>query len=142
VIIVKQGVPTGVISRGTLLRWLGNWGAIARDQQPGPARSNLGQLCRHIQATASAIIHEAERLKNDAPADADDPIPRAVNAATRLQEQAQALIALSQIQYRFEPRIRETPAAADPLPLTSAASVGPFGITAQDSALLTCAQVC
>jgi diguanylate cyclase (GGDEF)-like protein len=137
VIVVKRGLPSGMISRGTLLRWLGNWGAIAHQSKPHETRNHLGQLCGHIQATASAIIREAERLRSDVRADDGDPIPRPVNAATRLQEQAQALIALSQIHYRFDPRIRVTASASPVPPIVTAGSASLAGAP-RDAVLLAC----
>jgi signal-transduction protein with cAMP-binding, CBS, and nucleotidyltransferase domain len=104
VVIVDNDVPTGVISRGTLLRWLGNWGAILASRERSDSLEPLGLLCTHIHAAATAIVVEAERLQQEAAISTDNAVPIAVNAATRLQEQAQDLLALCQVHYKFEPR--------------------------------------
>jgi diguanylate cyclase (GGDEF)-like protein len=104
VVIVRDGIPTGVVSRGTLLRWLGNWGAL----MPGNVRENgmrhMHTLCNHAAAVATTIEAEVRQLQHDVTHQSGTAVPCIVNAATRLQEQAQDLLSLSQIHYQFAPR--------------------------------------
>jgi hypothetical protein len=60
-------------------------------------------MCEHIQKAASAISYEAERFQTDVVGNRDDVVPAVVTAATRLQEQAQDLLALSQLHNSFTP---------------------------------------
>jgi hypothetical protein len=113
VVIVRQGVPTGMISRATLLRWLGSLGAMLDGQGQDRPHSNLRKLCRHIHATAEAILQEAERLTEGMGRDSGESSPAACRAAIRLQEQAQALLGLSQLHACFEPGPLAAPEASD-----------------------------
>ncbi len=103
VIVVRDRTPVGVVSRGTLLRWLGNWGALLRRNERSDGIEGLRVLCEHIQKAATAIACEAERFRTDVVNNADDALPAVVTAATRLQEQAQDLLALSQLHHAFTP---------------------------------------
>jgi CBS domain-containing protein len=103
VVIVDQGAPVGVISRGTLLRWLGNWGALLAQRERTNRIDSMGLLRNHIQEAAAAIAQEAERLEHDASFADDNAVACTVKAATQLQEQAQDLLAMCQVNHQFEP---------------------------------------
>ncbi len=116
VIVVRNDTPVGVVSRGTLLRWLGNWGALLRRNERSDGIEELQVLCEHIQKAASAIAGEAERFHEDMVNNGDHAIPAVVTAATRLQDQAQDLLALSQLHYSFTPQPRSGAAAVTESP--------------------------
>ena len=117
VIVVRDKTPVGVVSRGTLLRWLGNWGALLRRNERSDGMESLRLLCEHIQKAATAIASEAERFQTDVVNNADDALPAVVTVATRLQEQAQDLLALSQLHHAFTPlpRLGKLQVAEPPL---------------------------
>jgi hypothetical protein len=87
------------------LRWLGNWGPILAQRRDRAEGNEF--LWGHIQATATAIALEVETLLTDRAHSDDELLVRAVNAATRIQDQAQNLVALSQVHYAFQPRTEE-----------------------------------
>ena len=109
VAIVRDGVPVGVISRGTLLRWIGNWGVLFDRYGRGDNTNGLELLCSHIQLAASTIALEAEQFQHDVVKSAEHAVPCAINAATRLQDQAQDLLALCQVHYQFNPQPSPNP---------------------------------
>jgi CBS domain-containing protein len=104
VVIVDGSVPVGVISRGTLLRWLGNWGSLLAQREMRDDVDRVGLLRGHMRAIAGAIARESERLEGDVSLAADNAVASAISAATKLQEQAQDLLAFCQVHHRFEPR--------------------------------------
>ncbi len=103
VVIVKDGVPRGVISRGGLLRWVGNWGMV-RSMIPMPKGQEepIGNY-RPFLDTFTALEEELQRFREEIEDAYDDPVPAMVNAATRLQQGIQDVLAYSQIHYSFEP---------------------------------------
>lgn len=96
VVIVKEGRPTGVISRANLLRWFRNWSTVhgsnggEEGDQGSPADRNdrfaaISRLLETAEQRASAVRHGLF----DA---ASDPLPPLVGEATRLQELADSLL--------------------------------------------------
>lgn len=102
VVIVKEGAPIGVISRGTLLRWIGNWGLMRARSMTPDALVPLEGFAR----AALGVSHELEQLRRElAAATGSEVVPCVIHSATRMQEQVQDMLALSQIYYRFQPDI-------------------------------------
>lgn len=103
IVVNKQHMPVGVVSRGSLLRWMGNWGTFASHRNPpcGPSADLVpGESLRR---SAQAIRAEAQRLDECLAEGPADVAPLVVHAATRIQEHAQDLLALSQMNDHFRP---------------------------------------
>ncbi|MBI3839853.1 MAG: diguanylate cyclase [Planctomycetia bacterium] len=97
VVIVRDGRPTGVVSRGSLLRWYSNWikmqkqGALAGlDSDNAPARLRLIQ---GAQAIARCAVELSDSVSVSA--QADDLVPPVIEGVSRLQELIQDLFACS-----------------------------------------------
>jgi CBS domain-containing protein len=92
VIVVRDGEPTGIISRGTLLRWYRNW-LSAHDRQvdtegewsncQGVSGLTTRQRMSH---TATAIAHEAVALREALSGESDDCLPLLIDRASKIQE--------------------------------------------------------
>lgn len=93
VVVVKEGRPTGVISRATLLRWLRNWSNLndQGDRIPRPASASS----RHggILKAAAVATERLAILRNHLSKDHSDFVPCAVAEATRLEELANEILA-------------------------------------------------
>jgi two-component system cell cycle response regulator len=92
VVVVKEGIPTGLISRGTLLRWYSNWLAThGRPALPNlesadrPATSGLTSR-QHMSHAATAIAHEASALQEALAGEGDDCLPLLIDRASKIQE--------------------------------------------------------
>lgn len=88
IVVVKDGRPTGVISRSTLLRWFRNWLQAQSTQQTSHTDTPWQeQECR--KASIIDIAKTAERLAAEIPQklvkDEDNLIASVVGEATRLQ---------------------------------------------------------
>jgi CBS domain-containing protein len=95
VVIVRDRLPVGVVSRGTLLRWLKNWDSVlprrGQLQTPG-ARHTLSE---QVGRLADGIADEATGLRQNASDTHESLVPSIVCTATRLQDKAQDLLTLS-----------------------------------------------
>jgi diguanylate cyclase (GGDEF)-like protein len=96
VIIVKDGFPTGMISRGTLLRWYNNWLAV-NCQLPQPvARDGLAsERQRRHQAladTGQSLATAASYLQRQLANEAEDFLPALIDTASRMQEMVNDLL--------------------------------------------------
>ena len=93
VVVVREGRPTGVISRATLLRWLRNWSNVHdqfdRIPRPAPVSSRHGGI---VKATEVATERLAV-LRSHLAEDQSDFVPCAVAEATRLEELAHEILA-------------------------------------------------
>ena len=107
VIVVKDKKPTGIISRGTLLRWFGNWGmadmirAHAQSQglraaQNQRSKDNLGKVTENL-------VVQLGDLRAELTSDDDDPTASIVATATKIQELAGEMLAYSQLHHVFDP---------------------------------------
>jgi diguanylate cyclase (GGDEF)-like protein len=103
VVIVKDHVPTGVISRGGLLRWLGNWGMVCLQQGIEPRDDNHLTSLEMFRKTTASIRQDFEQFDEEVQTQADDVVPCVVNGVTRMQERLQDLLALSQVCHEFRP---------------------------------------
>jgi diguanylate cyclase (GGDEF)-like protein len=95
VVVVRDGTPTGMISRGTLLRWFSNSTATRRavddatEMLPTPenARDQLSMSC-------AAIAEEIGRLHSALDdSTLEDVLPSLVGGASRIQELVNDLLA-------------------------------------------------
>lgn len=98
VVVVDRGRPTGVISRGTLLRWFRNWVATRREAVDHHSGwSDNERACRKagIVKTAEATARRATQLRRRVANEEDsDFVPCVVGEATRLQSLVNDLLAL------------------------------------------------
>jgi diguanylate cyclase (GGDEF)-like protein len=97
VIIVKDGYPTGIISRGTLLRWYSTWLAV---HHPKGCEAAAGRLAasgnerrRGLVDTAQSLFETASQLHGHLESDDEDFVPMIIDAASRMQESINDLLA-------------------------------------------------
>jgi CBS domain-containing protein len=93
VVIVAEGKPVGVVSRGNLLRWLGNWD---RAERPDQTQSKTQTCQRTLQHIAKALMREIDCLEMDVEPPGHMWLPALVNVATTLQELATDVLGLAQ----------------------------------------------
>ena len=116
IVVVKNGRPTGVISRGSLMRWLGNWGVTRSVDRPLPNTNSPSDKLKlfsneQLSATAAALglySQRIEKLSNADPVQAqtvDKTMFELVDVATKIQEVGNDLLGFSQVKYRFESRL-------------------------------------
>jgi diguanylate cyclase (GGDEF)-like protein len=92
VVVVRDGMPTGIISRGTLLRWYSNWlavhgrGLTAKDASLSERGASALTSREHMSQTATAIAHEAAALQLALTSQSDDCLPLLVDRASKIQE--------------------------------------------------------
>jgi diguanylate cyclase (GGDEF)-like protein len=109
VIIVQDGYPTGLISRGTLLRWFSTWLAVHGQRPPVGEEACEGDHLRRMQSirrTAHLLAEQAVRLDGQFGNEAADFLPALVDSTSRMQELINDL--LSDSRY-----VLETQAFAD-----------------------------
>lgn len=101
VVIVKDQVPVGVITRGSLLRWASNVFRaehLEREQGAHPHSCDAGGFEAprdRILRTARAVSSEGEKLANLASQHGVDLTPCVVGGASRIQELVTDLLACS-----------------------------------------------
>ncbi len=92
IVVVKDGIPTGIISRGTLLRWYSTWlAAHGRSALPNSEladRQGASGLTsrQHMSHAAVAIAREAATLQEALTSQRDDCLPLVIDGASRIQE--------------------------------------------------------
>ncbi len=101
VVIVKDQVPVGVITRGSLLRWASN---VFRTEHLDREHNSHMHTCdaagcesprERILRTARAVANEGEKLMRLAGDDGTDLTPCVVGGASRIQELVTDLLACS-----------------------------------------------
>jgi diguanylate cyclase (GGDEF)-like protein len=98
VVIVNDGRPTGMISRGSLLRWFVNSLSYDRSstEEAAPACDiSLPPPRQRLAATARSLADAAAHLELDLCNDEVDVVPCVVGGASRLQELTNDLLAYS-----------------------------------------------
>jgi diguanylate cyclase (GGDEF)-like protein len=95
VVIVKDGFPTGIISRGTFLRLMANWQAARESSRRSESDDNTDRLAieRHLAATMQRLEASVTEIENSLATDAG-ATPLFVGAAS-IQDLALDLVALS-----------------------------------------------
>jgi CBS domain-containing protein len=87
VIIVNDGFPTGMVSRGTLLRWFNNWHAVFAPQQAArPIEDDQLRRQGALKHTSAALLNLSERLYEHLSGDEEAILPALVDSASRMQE--------------------------------------------------------
>lgn len=100
VVIVKDNCPTGIISRGTLLRWFKNLviskGLLEYRPPPHEAEDfDPHRTKERLAETARELAHQASELESRFKEDDEDLVPYIVGGATGMQELLNDLLAYS-----------------------------------------------
>lgn len=92
IIIVRDGRPTGIVSRGDLLRWYSNRLRTHEDHD-GTQRKSCQTLSRlRLVQGAQAVARCAVELAENVSTQADELAPSIIERASRLQELVQDLL--------------------------------------------------
>jgi diguanylate cyclase (GGDEF)-like protein len=88
VVIVQDGYPTGMVDRGTLLRWYRNWLTAQRraQGQHGDVSATLRAARESLVRTAATIEQQAAELQRHLSDGAGDLVPALIHGASRIQE--------------------------------------------------------
>ncbi|MCH8043391.1 MAG: diguanylate cyclase [Planctomycetes bacterium] len=107
VIVVKDKKPTGIISRGTLLRWFGNWGVAdmlrARSQTDHLRAAHNRRSKDNLGKVTENLVEQLGDLRLELTSDDDDPTASIVATATKIQDLAGEMLAYSQLHHVFDP---------------------------------------
>jgi diguanylate cyclase (GGDEF)-like protein len=107
VVVTRDGRPTGVISRGSILRFLGNWGEIRRpldhQWQAENREFQLKRSRRSISMIITALGRHLEEMKAAVGDSNDAYLAAVIDRATRMQDAIIELLANTQIHYQFAP---------------------------------------
>jgi diguanylate cyclase (GGDEF)-like protein len=99
VFIVRGGVPVGVVTQGSLLRWYGGQIAAQGIAPAGNAAKPIDAATQdRLSKGAKAVAHCAAELAKDYSGAASDPLAPVIEGMRRLQDLTDALIASSQGQ--------------------------------------------
>jgi hypothetical protein len=82
VVIVKDGVPRGVISRGSLLQWFSNWVKTCVHPQPSTSQQDSTQALARL---AAELADRANRLRTELAEGCDDPPSAVIGSVTQMQ---------------------------------------------------------
>jgi two-component system cell cycle response regulator len=111
VVIVHEGLPTGVISRGSLLRWFTNWVLYRStpDSDPVDRESSLSHVETRPRMTrsAEALVELATRLLEEVnDEDSEDVVPSVIGGVSKMQELMIDLLTYSHHVHRqSEPQV-------------------------------------
>jgi diguanylate cyclase (GGDEF)-like protein len=115
VIVVKGGQPTGMISRGSLLRWFTNLLAVnpssmvedpmldLRDQKESAPATEPRQ---NVAMIVKALANEVEELEQRIRREQHDLVPAVVGGVSRLEELINDLLAFSRFANAWEDEAR------------------------------------
>lgn len=85
IVVTRDGLPVGVVHRGSLLAWCAAnlWQASESDEgeEPPVCTTVVGAL-----ATADEVVATAQRLRNELSASAGDPAPAVLAGSSRIQD--------------------------------------------------------
>lgn len=96
VIIVNDGYPTGLISRGTLLRWFSTWLAV-HGQRPPLANDNWEadhwRQLQGVRRSTQLLVESALQLQTQLASEDADFLPALIDCTSRMQELLNDLLA-------------------------------------------------
>lgn len=98
VIIVNDGYPTGLISRGTLLRWFSTWLAVhGQRQSVGDEtwEADHWRRLQEIRRSVESLVESSQRLQAQMTIEDADFLPALVDSTSRMQELLNDLLANS-----------------------------------------------
>lgn len=96
IVVAKDGRPTGIISRGTLLRWFSNM-VVGRRLPCGPEEASPAAIDRdELCLTAAAISRQAYEMQAALEDGVEDVAPHVIGGASRIQELVNDLLAGAQ----------------------------------------------
>jgi signal-transduction protein with cAMP-binding, CBS, and nucleotidyltransferase domain len=121
IIVVRDGIPAGTVSRGTLLRWFRNLvvskGLVEHKGHEEDRGLDPHTAKERMVKTASQLAHQATELQRRFAENVEDLIPYVVGGATAVQELVDDLLALSRSTNEsgsFEPTPHEDNRAGQP----------------------------
>lgn len=96
VVVVRDGAPSGIITRGSLLRWFYHWARLIQ-RPPGVAAEEETALLRQrkregLLRTAAALAEQCRELHVGLADGQGDLAPRVIAEVTRVQELANDLL--------------------------------------------------
>jgi signal-transduction protein with cAMP-binding, CBS, and nucleotidyltransferase domain len=107
IVVVRDDRPVGVISRGSLLRWFGNWqiaGVTARAYDDwSSAQERIDAMKLRLAHTSGGIAEHVSLLREHLELRPESVTAAVVAQATRIQELANDLLACTQHHYEFAP---------------------------------------
>ncbi len=99
VVVVQNGRPVGIISRGSFLRWYINWltthdpeAVASGDQQ---LHRRMAQARSNVRLAAEAIIQQASQLKQSSSQTQAEFLPELIDRASAIQELVNDMLAES-----------------------------------------------
>ncbi len=100
VVIVRDGAPVGLISRGTLVRWYSHWLDATGESAPSSKRPGAKVAVDSARASIAKIAVQLSRLAGQfdaglAEAVENGPVPYIVGGASQMQELINDLLAFS-----------------------------------------------
>ncbi len=99
VVVVKNGFPTGIISRGSFLRWYVNWFSAnspeAHRQEDQLLHQRMTNARSNVRQAAEAIIRQATQLKESSEKGHGDFLPELIDRASAIQELVNDMLAES-----------------------------------------------
>ena len=122
IVIVDEGRPTGVISRGSLLRWYTNW-SVCRQGRSSPevprSDASLDPAEPRLVAATRALLDHATYLAQEVTKEGEDLVPPVVAEASKMQELLNDVLAYSRYLNRSRSLVPEDELVVGPLPLDS-----------------------
>ncbi len=98
VIILRDQVPTGVISRSTMMRWLQHWTAVRHGWRMASEAGDFDDVDnarRRIESGVEAILDRAQSIRRRLEEQPDCAVPVLVGGATQIQELCTDLFAFT-----------------------------------------------
>lgn len=95
VVIAKEGRPTGIVSRGTLLRWFRNLVILPEWKSDAAEQLDRFRSQERLAETARELARQASSLEQRVQASGENPIPYLVGSASGMQELVNDLLAFS-----------------------------------------------
>ena len=96
IVVTKDGQPTGMVSRTSALRWLGNWGECSQAVKTTKPDDNTVTCARTTRSmlveSTDAISAELDQLKSQIQEEQEDATFHLIHVAGKLQELADNLL--------------------------------------------------
>jgi two-component system cell cycle response regulator len=86
VVVVKDGHPTGIIDRGSLVRWIQNWMFAHGQEDADYSVEHCREFTDTLHNLAHALATRGVELSRHLASNEDDLVPFVIGEATRMQE--------------------------------------------------------